>query len=111
MTRYRRPDMVVDAGDRVVLTFTVDVDGVLTDADTVKLRVTRPDGTVTTYTRAGSDVSGLAPDGASITRAAQGTYEGGFNTDPALPGDWLGKMWTEGTVVTAGRELVIRVGA
>ena len=110
MTRYRRPDMVVDAGDRVVLTFTVDVDGVLTDAATVKLRVTRPDGTVTTYTRPGSDVTGLAPDSASITRTAQGTYEGAFSTDPAMPGDWLAKMWSEGTV-TAGRELVVRVGA
>lgn len=110
MTRYRRPDMVVDAGDRVVLTFTVDVDGVLTDAATVKLRVTRPDGTVTTYTRSGSDVTGLAPDSASIARVTTGVYDSAFNTDPALPGDWLAKMWSEGTV-TAGRELVIRVGA
>jgi uncharacterized protein YfaS (alpha-2-macroglobulin family) len=111
MTRYRRPDMVVDAGDRVVLTFTVDVDGVLTDAATVKLRVTRPDGTVTTYTRTTVDVSSLAPDSASIARTATGTYDAAFSTDPtALYGDWLAKMWSEGTV-TAAKELVVRAGA
>jgi hypothetical protein len=110
MTRYRRPDMVVDAGDRVMLTFTVDIEGVLTDAATVKLRVTRPDGTTTIYTRAGTDVSGLAPDGASVTRVSTGQYDGAFSTDPATPGDWLAKMWSEGTV-TAAKELVVRVGA
>jgi uncharacterized protein YfaS (alpha-2-macroglobulin family) len=110
MTRYRRPDMVVDAGDRVVLTFTVDVDGVLTDAATVKLRVTRPDGTATTYTRTTVDVSSLAPDSASIARTATGTYDAAFSTDPATPGDWLAKMWSEGTV-TAAKELVVRAQA
>jgi uncharacterized protein YfaS (alpha-2-macroglobulin family) len=109
--RYARPDMVVDAGDRVVLTFTVDVNGVLTDAATVKLRVTRPDGTTTTYTRTTVDVSSLAPDSASIARTATGTYDAAFSTDPtALYGDWLAKMWAD-SPVTAGRDLVVRVGA
>jgi uncharacterized protein YfaS (alpha-2-macroglobulin family) len=102
--------MLIDAGDRVALTFTVDVDGVATDAPTVKLRVTRPDGVTTIYTRTSSDVSGLAPDSASLSRIATGVYEAAFSTDPAMPGDWLAKMWSEG-VVTAAKELVIRAGA
>lgn len=102
--------MIIDAGDRVALTFTVDVDGVLTEAPTVKLRVTRPDGVVTTYTRTTDDVSSLSPDGAAIAAAGTGVYEAAFNTDPALPGDWGAKMWSEG-VVTAAKELLIRVQA
>lgn len=107
--RYERPDMVVDAGDRIVLTFTVDVNDVLTDPTAVLLRVTRPDGTVTTYTREGTDVSSQAPDSASITRLAAGVYEGAFSTDVSLPGRWRAKMWGTGAATAAGNELVIQV--